>query len=310
MPPSFPRASTGGGGGADATVSAAPVARPEPASTATAPPDSYLPSLMGAVGLYHVSTAEVGPLNHLRLALHGEYFQDSGFLVEGDTNSRMNGDLSFGYTPLPFLEAFGAILTSSNRNHRTNSWSRRAAIPSSSSRSATSSWGPGPSCPSRAARRWPRARLPVPLVDLDLSISPLDVALDRAALHGRSQQIASPLRGTSRRTSTRQLGRTSSRSTSPRSHYARGRDVRLRHRRHRTASRPHRRALEKPTAPCRSRPSASTTPSRHGGKDPAFMEHHEPATGISSGSRSACARASTAASRWTRAPTSGSARRL
>ena len=120
MPPSFPRAPAGGGG-PEATISALPPPTgPAPAKVAN--PDSYLPTLMGPLGLYRVSTAEVGPENHLRLALHGEFFRDSGFLVEGDTNTRMNGELSFGYTPLPYLEAFGAILTASNRNHRNNSW--------------------------------------------------------------------------------------------------------------------------------------------------------------------------------------------
>src|SRR5262245_19378272 len=54
----------------DATVSmqGALPEGPEP----TVVPDSFLPSLMGPVGLYEMSTAEVGPLNHLRLALHGQ----------------------------------------------------------------------------------------------------------------------------------------------------------------------------------------------------------------------------------------------
>src|SRR5678815_3364411 len=85
-------------------------------------PDSYLPSLMGPIGLYGMSTAEVGPVNHLRLALHGQYFQSSGFLVTGDENSRMNGNFSFGFTPHKYVEIFGAMLTSSNRNTRTNSF--------------------------------------------------------------------------------------------------------------------------------------------------------------------------------------------
>jgi outer membrane protein OmpA-like peptidoglycan-associated protein len=70
------------------------------------------------VGLYRVSTAEVGPLHHLRLALHGQYFRSTNFLVEGDTNSRLDGSFSFGFTLHESLELFGAILTSSNRNHR------------------------------------------------------------------------------------------------------------------------------------------------------------------------------------------------
>jgi len=81
-------------------------------------PDSFLPSLMGPIGLYHLSTAEVGPVNHLRLALHFDYFKSSGFLVSGDQNSRLDGSFSFGYTPHQYLELFGAMLTSSNRNER------------------------------------------------------------------------------------------------------------------------------------------------------------------------------------------------
>ena len=81
-------------------------------------PDGFLPSLAGPIGLYRISTAEVGPTNHLRLALHGEYFQSSNFLVESDNNSRLLGDFTFGYTPHRNVELFGALLTSSNRNRR------------------------------------------------------------------------------------------------------------------------------------------------------------------------------------------------
>jgi len=90
----------------------------EPVAPRTAVPDSFLPSLMGPIGLYHLSTAEVGPVNHLRLALHFDYFKSSGFLVSGDENSRLDGSFSFGYTPHEYLELFGAMLTSSNRNKR------------------------------------------------------------------------------------------------------------------------------------------------------------------------------------------------
>ena len=61
-------------------------------------PDSYLPTLAGPIGLYRISTAEVGPTNHLRLALHGEFFQSSSFLVDKDTDRRLLGDFTFGYT--------------------------------------------------------------------------------------------------------------------------------------------------------------------------------------------------------------------
>ena len=47
---------------------------PSPARE-TANPDSYLPSLTGQIGFYHLSTAEVGPVGHVRFSLHGQYFQ-------------------------------------------------------------------------------------------------------------------------------------------------------------------------------------------------------------------------------------------
>jgi outer membrane protein OmpA-like peptidoglycan-associated protein len=95
-----------------------PVPDVQPGPPPLAVPDSFLPTLMGPIGLYYISTAEVGPVNHLRLALHFDYFKSSGFLVQGDENSRVDGSFSFGYTPHQYLELFGAILTSSNRNQR------------------------------------------------------------------------------------------------------------------------------------------------------------------------------------------------
>lgn len=77
-----------------------------------------LPSLTGAIGLLHASTAEVGPANQLRLGLHGEYFGANSFLIAGDSNQRLAGGLAVGYTPRRDLEIFGAILNSSNRNRR------------------------------------------------------------------------------------------------------------------------------------------------------------------------------------------------
>ncbi len=101
-----------------AVVPAAPSAEPEPPAAAPVP-DSFLPSLVGPIGLYHLSTAEVGPVDHFGLALHGgQFFHASDFLVEGDTDTRLSGNLSFGFTPLRYLELFGALLTSSNRNER------------------------------------------------------------------------------------------------------------------------------------------------------------------------------------------------
>jgi len=81
-------------------------------------PDGFLPTLAGPIGLYRISTADVGPVNHLRLSLHGEFFAADGFLVEGDQNRRLLGDFSFGFTVHRNVELFGALLTASNRNRR------------------------------------------------------------------------------------------------------------------------------------------------------------------------------------------------
>jgi outer membrane protein OmpA-like peptidoglycan-associated protein len=82
-------------------------------------------SLAGSVGLLRMGSAEVGRLWQLRLGLHGEYFktdrmliEDSGMTNGGDTNTRLQGALTFGLTPLEFMEIFGAVLGSGNRNTR------------------------------------------------------------------------------------------------------------------------------------------------------------------------------------------------
>jgi outer membrane protein OmpA-like peptidoglycan-associated protein len=99
----------------------APVVEPvTPAEVLT-----VLPSLTGPIGLYRMSTADVGPKNHLRLALHGEYFKSSDFLIDKDSNSRLQGGFAFGFTPHRNLEIFGALLTSSNRNQRPSETGRR-----------------------------------------------------------------------------------------------------------------------------------------------------------------------------------------
>jgi outer membrane protein OmpA-like peptidoglycan-associated protein len=91
---------------------------PPPATREPAEADGFLPSLAGSIGLFRLSTAEVGPRNHLRVALHGEFFSSSDFLIQGDDNSRLQGGFTFGFTPHRNVEIFGAMLTSSNRNRR------------------------------------------------------------------------------------------------------------------------------------------------------------------------------------------------
>jgi len=88
------------------------------AAAAKADPHSFLTSLHGPIGLYSVSTAEAGTVGHLRVGLHGQVFQSSGFLLPGDTNTRFSGAFTFGFTPHQSVELFGAITSSSNRNSR------------------------------------------------------------------------------------------------------------------------------------------------------------------------------------------------
>jgi outer membrane protein OmpA-like peptidoglycan-associated protein len=90
-------------------------------------PRGFIPqnSLAGSVGLLRMGAAEVGRLWQLRLGLHGEYFTATKMLIEdshmtngGDTNTRFQGALTFGLTPLEFMEIFGAVLGSGNKNTR------------------------------------------------------------------------------------------------------------------------------------------------------------------------------------------------
>src|SRR5262245_31259598 len=93
-------------------------------------PTTHLTSLTGQIGLYRVSTAEVGQVGHLRFGLHGQYFTANRFLLEGsdmmgDTNTRFSGTFTFGFTPHQYLELFGGIMSSSNRNVRAAEENRR-----------------------------------------------------------------------------------------------------------------------------------------------------------------------------------------
>jgi len=104
---------------ADASPTIAQEGPPGGAAGASAQgPSSLVPSLVGPIGLYRVSTAETGPVHHLRFGIHGQYFRSSDFLVAGDTNSRLDGSLTFGYTPIKAVDLFGALLASTNRNQR------------------------------------------------------------------------------------------------------------------------------------------------------------------------------------------------
>ncbi|HZS35356.1 MAG TPA: OmpA family protein [Polyangia bacterium] len=82
------------------------------------------PSLYGPVGLFRTLTGDSGAQGHFRIGLHVGGFQQDDFLVasngsaKGDTNGHFNGDLTIGYTPWKYLEAYLGIFNSSNHNTR------------------------------------------------------------------------------------------------------------------------------------------------------------------------------------------------
>ena len=78
--------------------------------------DRPSPALDGATGLVHLHTAQTGPLGSVRLALAGEVFAQSDFLVQGDHDSRQGLTFSVAWTPKRWLEAYASILFSSNTN--------------------------------------------------------------------------------------------------------------------------------------------------------------------------------------------------
>lgn len=113
-------------GAAPVAPSSAPPAVAAPAADPDQRPHGFIPqlSLGGPIGLVHMSSAEVDQVGVLHLGLHGEYFSGSNVLVAGsspsggDHDSRVQGALTFGIAPLPYLELFGAVLGSANRNDR------------------------------------------------------------------------------------------------------------------------------------------------------------------------------------------------
>jgi outer membrane protein OmpA-like peptidoglycan-associated protein len=75
-----------------------------------------------------MASGDVGFPGQFRLSVHGEYFTGSNFLVQSDStptspaksdrDTRLQGALTFGITPVDHLEIFGAVLGSANRNRR------------------------------------------------------------------------------------------------------------------------------------------------------------------------------------------------
>ena len=171
----------------EATARASAPAAAEAPAPGADDPAVFLPSLVGPVGLYHMSTAEVGPAHHLRVALHGEYFKADSFLLSNDHDSMLAGQLTFGFTPNQYFEIFGGVLTTSNRNARdpNEAGPHRPRGDPHPRRSADRSQG-GSAGRDRLRHR-ARGRAAIPGVGVEpVVLAELDVGLDRAAGHDRS----------------------------------------------------------------------------------------------------------------------------
>jgi outer membrane protein OmpA-like peptidoglycan-associated protein len=77
------------------------------------------PSLSGASGLLHGSTAAIGRAGELRLGLRGQYFSATNFLGPADHDRRLVHDLVWSLRVTPTFELFGDLGGASNRNERT-----------------------------------------------------------------------------------------------------------------------------------------------------------------------------------------------
>lgn len=80
--------------------------------------DGILPSLVGPVGLYRLTTADVGPKGGFRFGLHGEYFTAKSFLIKQDDDTHLGGNFAFAYTPSEYVELFMGVFSASNENKR------------------------------------------------------------------------------------------------------------------------------------------------------------------------------------------------
>jgi outer membrane protein OmpA-like peptidoglycan-associated protein len=76
------------------------------------------PNIFGQTGLRRINSARVGRAGYFDLGLNGRWFTSSDFIRPGvvDENSFFGGNLSFGLTPLDFLELSLATQFATNAN--------------------------------------------------------------------------------------------------------------------------------------------------------------------------------------------------
>ena len=92
------------------------------------PTDFMVPTLDGGGGLFRIHTAEAGRQFDIRVGLHFEFFTRDRFIVDNwancdnrcpdETNQRVQGAVTIGFTPIKYLEVFSALYSSANRNDR------------------------------------------------------------------------------------------------------------------------------------------------------------------------------------------------
>ncbi len=75
-------------------------------------------NLTGSTGLLRMQEAGSGPAGTFGFGVHGTYFKYSDYLIKGDENVGMWGDVNLRITPLDFLEIHYGIAASANYNNK------------------------------------------------------------------------------------------------------------------------------------------------------------------------------------------------
>ena len=83
-------------------------------------PGMFAPTIGGLTGLFRTVTSDIGGSHTFRVGLHTELFKSSGFLVDGDDNTRFIGTLAISYAPWRYTEMFFNIRSAANNNDRTD----------------------------------------------------------------------------------------------------------------------------------------------------------------------------------------------
>ena len=80
--------------------------------------EGLMPTNRGAIGLFHTTLPDAGGRYTVRFRVHTDFFRDSDFIFEGDTQARVRGGLALGFSPFEWGEIFFSVNNSANRNER------------------------------------------------------------------------------------------------------------------------------------------------------------------------------------------------